>query len=150
MLTKKGFDNAEIFFTGFCSQGDGACFTANINVDKVMTYFHLKTEYAELLKCTNINGCIRTNGSNYSHSNTMIIELEYDETKKISVKQEQKMYALQETLHDAILEIAKDEANKIYKELNNSYDYLTSNDVIIDRLRSNEIIFLKDGSPFNE
>lgn len=150
MLAKKGFEDAKISFSGFCSQGDGASFIADIDIDKVLKYFKIKIEYAELLKYTDITGCIKTDHSNYSHSNTMITDLEYDETKKIPADKEQKMYDLQETLENTILEIARDEANKIYDRLGRSYDSLISEDAIINTLNECEHTFLKNGKQFNE
>lgn len=146
-LTKMGFEDADIRFSGFYSQGDGACFTANLDIDKLVKYFKLKTKYSHLLKTHNITGCIRANDSHYSHANTMSIDID------IERKDDKEMYTEsteQENFEEEILDLARTEADKIYDGLQKTYEYLTSEDSTVETIKANEYAFLKDGTPFNE
>lgn len=145
-LAKMGFEDAKIFFSGFYSQGDGACFTANLDIDKVVKYFKLKTKYAHLLKKHDITGCIRA-GGHYSHANTMSIDIDAER------KDGKEMYTEsteQENFKEEILDLARTEADEIYDDLKKSYEYLTSEKSIVEMIEVNEYTFLEDGKMFNE
>ena len=49
-LQQRGFENARILFSGFGSQGDGACFEARINMAAYLAAHHLKATYPLLAK----------------------------------------------------------------------------------------------------
>ena len=152
-LTKKGFDDAEIFFSGFYSQGDGACFTANLNVEKIMKYFKLATKYTDLLKKYVIPGNVKADNHHYCHSNVMYLDIELDaivDIKRLSIAQQDALSDVEEELRIKLFEIAKNEADKIYATLQKTYEHLTSEDVIIETIKENEYVFLKDGKRFNE
>ena len=152
-LTKKGFDDANIFFSGFYSQGDGACFTANLNVKKLMKYYKLTTKYTNLLKKYDIPGTVKADNHQYCHSNVMYVDIELDaivDIKTLSIAQQDTLNDVEEELRIKIFEIAKDEADKIHTTLQKTYEHLTSEDVIIETIKENEYVFLKDGKQFNE
>lgn len=148
-LSEMGFENAKIFFSGFYSQGDGACFTTNLEVGKLAKHFRLKTKYTKLLKAYEITGCIKVDG-HYSHSNTMNIELDFEPFDTITTPRQILLDEMSEKFEDEILQLARDEADKIYKELQEAYEYLTSEESIVETFEANEYAFLEDGKTFNE
>jgi hypothetical protein len=78
-LEKKGFLDTEIHFSGFYSQGDGACFSCRLDVAKIVKAFKiaLRPLIQQEIDAGNFYGRIETSGR-YSHSNTMDINLEYE------------------------------------------------------------------------
>lgn len=92
-LEEKGFENNEISFSGFYSQGDGACFECSLNVAKIIK--HYKLDVRPVVKGAAADEMFYgkiTAGGNYSHSNTMRISLEfegYNESRKVNEEDEQ-------------------------------------------------------------
>lgn len=53
MLASYGFNNARIFFSGFYSQGDGACFTCdNVDIEKLTQKLSLSDAEKKTLNST--------------------------------------------------------------------------------------------------
>lgn len=148
-LDKMGFENAEIFYSGFWSQGDGASFKAEINANKLCKVFELKRKYSKLLSSYEITGIITRSGY-YYHSNTMRIEIDFDPIKDVDNARQSLLDDLSDKFEDEILKIAKDEADDIYKELKEEYEYLTDDKAVIETLKANEFTFLADGAFFNK
>lgn len=64
VLESVGFDNAEVFFSGFWSQGDGACFTADINLETLIKFLSNPVEPSEVLGGKEDNGPFIVNKCN--------------------------------------------------------------------------------------
>ncbi len=147
-LEKLGFDNAKIGFSGFASQGDGANFTASVNL-KVWAKKN-KVKLSSLLLKAFANGEIGvsiTQSGNYEHEMTMGTDINYFYNYTGYWAQE-KIDSELAKIEDAILENAREEARKIYKILNGEYDDLTSEEAIKDTIELNEYTFLKNGDMF--
>jgi hypothetical protein len=157
-----GMDLDKVYFSGFWSQGDGACFegtwrASDVKVDKLKEYAPQDKELhrivnglAELAK-EYPDGYFKVkHRGHYSHSgctsfNTELPceqeeELEYDspEYKTIQVK-------LGED-EDALIELARDYMNWIYKTLEKEWDYQNADEQVDESIRANEYEFLKDGT----
>jgi len=78
-LAEKGFENTKINFSGFCSQGDGACFSCTLDVKKIVETYnivlrsYMKSEVDDIM----FYGEIKTSG-NYCHSGTMEAYVSYE------------------------------------------------------------------------
>lgn len=92
-LKKLGFYDIKFEFSGFWSQGDGACFTAKHS-----------------------RGDITKSGW-YSHSYSMRCD------------------------SDVVLTVARRLADRLYKSLRSDYEYLTSEEAIIETIEANEYEF---------
>jgi hypothetical protein len=138
-LTALGFNNAEIYFSGFASQGDGASFKTDVDIEKWLTVNKKKTEYKAIIK--DIDNCTITitKSGHYEHEMTMSVEVEY-------FGNNDKAYNTIDKLGDEILENAREQARLIYKELDKENDYLTSDEAIAESLESNGCDFLEDGN----
>jgi hypothetical protein len=55
-LDQIGFENAEIAFSGFWSQGDGASFTASVDVVKLATFMGTQYQAADTIQASNDPG----------------------------------------------------------------------------------------------
>lgn len=141
-----GFEMKDIFFRGFYSQGDGACFTGKFSYSKGFLH-KIKKDYSfepELINIASdlhelyrksfytVNGNI-THRGHYSHERSMSLDFDtyYTDTKGLVDE-------------DEWLDIIADFACLIYKRLESEYDYLTSDEQIMESLIANEVEFELD------
>ncbi len=152
---------ATIYWSGFWSQGDGACFEGTWDASKVQAD-KLKAEYpqdkelhrivdglAEIAKEYPEGSFSVKHTGHYSHShstsfnvglpNTQEDELEYDspEFKLLQIK----LGEDEETL----IELARDFMNWIYRQLEKEWDYQNSDEQVEESIRANEYEFLETG-----
>lgn len=149
-LEKYGIAVTNVFWSGFWSQGDGACFAG---------YIHEWKKFLRAVK-PDLNDAvidwvvserprlhIRTRGS-YCHSGTMWLDWEYIELLPPADYEDCELQmSLWRTLtHDGdilghiereLLDFVRDEADKFYKELEQEYDYLTSDEAVVETLLAN-------------
>lgn len=130
-LTRQGFLSPEIYFSGFCSQGDGASFKAEVDIEKFLKGRRMATKYKEAI--TNYqegeSSAEITTSGRYCHEYTMTID----------------GYNTPDELDSLILDHAREQARKIYKELEKEYFYLSSDESIIDTIKANEYTFNEQG-----
>lgn len=138
-LEKMGFDDVKMYFSGFSNQGDGASFQAKVDILKWLKYNKHMTYYKAIVK--DIDNCRIeiTKSGHYEHEMTMNVDTEYYGNNK-------KAYDSIDTLANEILEDARDYARQLYKELENEYDHLTSDECIKEMLEANDYEFLEDGN----
>ena len=135
-LEKNGYNDVDLRYSGFWSQGDGASFTASVDIAKWITAGKLKKKYPLTFKHSDeINVQIKQAG-NYYHEMTMSIEIEAHDGECDAELVE---------LEDVILSEAREKAKKIYKALENEYNKQTSDEAVIEMLRVNDYKFTIDG-----
>lgn len=149
-----------VYFSGFYSQGDGSCFSGKVAdfikyispvVDNYKRLFKTEKEFNAFLRwCNHVyNDCdydIEINGSDRYFTvrvNTDITTELYslDHVKRKSEEQEDKFIKI---LDFIIEEKAIDDNAKLYKALENEYDYCLSDEVIKNTIESNELEFNLD------
>lgn len=140
-----GFYDFDIYFSGFHSQGDGACFKSRYQYEK-QSVEKLKSEFpqweklheiAERLKELQRVNFYQVLGSTkhwgfYFHEYCMDINLERNDNKPIINE-------------DEFIEAFRDFARLIYKSINKDYDYLTSEEAILETIQANEYTFNESG-----
>lgn len=146
-----GIDIDDINFTGFWSQGDGACFTGSYRYvkgglkalqDHIGNNDNELTRIAEELQAAQRKNFYRVNVSigrgrlsnHYSHSNTMAFDMENTENRYQAIECE-----------DDIEQALKDFADWIYNQLEKEYDYLNSDEGITDTINCNDYEFTVSG-----
>jgi hypothetical protein len=134
-LIQQGFKDAKIMFSGFSSQGDGACFTcSSIDFD-----IFLNGKYKGLDISANI-----THSWRHYFATSTTVNL-YDESS---------LADLSEDKYDTIQKDIENErerlGNEIYRTLEKEHEYLTSEPAIIESIESNEYEFTKDGELFHK
>lgn len=137
-LTAKGFLNAEISYTGFWSQGDGASFTADIDFSNP----EINAYVPELFKphAKDMTGSIYRTSRQYSHPNTVGIDIDVDANE--ATPDEQKAY---DKLETDVLAYARELMKELYKELADAYDAEQSDEAVTDTIEANEYEFTADG-----
>lgn len=127
-LTIAGFVNIDISYSGFCSQGDGLSFTGTFNCsyieyDKLQNIadesIHNFVNYVRHKHC--YFNLVRY-GCRYVNKNTVIVSSELH-------------WEAEEALQTLCRNIMQD----MYGRLETEYEYLTSDAVITEYLRDNEI-----------
>ncbi len=154
ILKTIGFWNIESQFSGFWSQGDGASFSGKYSYEKGCLD-KIKAEYPNdknlhdivwmLVRAQKSVGykyrcTIKTSGR-YCHENTMETYADFD-------YQSEEFYKKLYSVEDEFLNIFKDLARWFYKRLEDEYDYLTSDEVVLETLKENKYEFNQDGSIF--
>ena len=124
-LQRQGFQDAKINYTGFYSQGDGASFSANVDLEQFLKGRRVATKYAKELKDDELNISI-TNKGHYSHEYMMSLDVDGD---------------ISDELEAFILEEAREQARSIYSDLKKTYESLQEDEVVADTLQVNEYYF---------
>jgi hypothetical protein len=149
--TERCFEIKDIFWSGFGSQGDGASWKGAV---KVIPWLEKNQPDNPLLKyreafeeyCTEIR--IGQEG-HYYHSNTMFLpEDDLGSVLDFIFEREgatEKAELLIKDLRAAILKDAKDFAWEIYNNLQEEYEYQTSDECIKENIELNEREFFADG-----
>ena len=141
-----------IWFRGFCSQGDGACFESRYSYQKhgprrIREYAPQDTELhriADALQAIQRRNFyqLRADASHrghYYHEYCMSITVERDSPTW------QDMTADAE---EAVIEALRDLARWLYRQLEREYDYLSSDEAVDETIAANEYTFTAAGRRF--
>jgi len=168
-LEQVGFTDADISFSGFWSQGDGASFTSGLDIEKLLTFFTVPIEPSQavldgepggwlprvvkecgqrinrryewlFLALDCFSGRVNRNSHHYSHENTCGVDLEFD-YPRIAKELESIVDSFQEDIED----LRKDLCHAIYKELEAEYEYRTGDEQLMEDSDANEYTFDADG-----
>lgn len=144
-LATLGYEDAKILFSGFSSQGDGACFTAKINIEMWLKERAIEWKNRALVNAyreDKITANLKHQGRYYhEHSTTLEIDA-YDASDSAHAQ----MNTLEKVLKDDAVSLSK----QIYKELEKEYDFQTSKEQVVETIDANEYEFTKDGKVFHE
>lgn len=135
-LKEAGFTDAKIFFSGFSSQGDGACFDANIDLSKF-------TDNARLLRLAEQTPFYISKtrfGNHYSHEKTRYVDFD-----SIALERQTNIHNALSELCQKIEALRLSISKEIYRDLENTFDGLTSDAAIIETIESNGYTFTENG-----
>lgn len=141
---KSIFEEAEFYYTGFYSQRDGACFTfSSLNFENLFAELEkhgniFSNELKEFLKGNfACKGYLR--GRDY-HEHSISIEWLCEDCELFDDEIEK----FADVLEDLRLFFCR----KLYSELENTYNDLTSDEYVADCLEINKYDFLENGEDF--
>ena len=148
-----GLEIDNIYFSGFASQGDGACFEGSYSYKagglKALEEYapqeyelHAIAQQLQDLQCKNFYmlwANVKHRG-HYYHEMCTDIQVGSDN---------EGMGGANDEAHDGTQEILRDFMRWIYKRLKSEYDYLTSEEQIKNSLIANEMEFNEDGSLYH-
>lgn len=136
-LENVGFPDADIEFSGFWSQGDGASFTCeSLDMEKIVKRFKSELDPSEL------TGSVNRWQSHYVHSQTIDAELEA-ENQEYSEAHADEIAELEKK----ITEDARRLSDEICRDLEKYHDDITSEAALIEDAQANEYLFDKYGTP---
>ena len=147
-LAELGYNDVDIRFSGFWSQGDGASFTGKVDVHKWLESHNMKEKMSVGMFddiCNYFSVTVeRLYGSRYVHEHTVdvVIGDNYcstwtDELENLS---DQIRCQIKDEVHDLSCEI--------YRDLEREYEGQVSDEAVIDSLEANEVLFDENGDQF--
>ena len=141
-LALLGFTVADILYTGFWSQGDGACFTGSWSASDVKpvramrahapkddTLLRLSRDLNRLARRDKEAYATLTHRDRYCHEMTIGFDVD----------------AKRDDTRDSLVELARDAMRWVYRQLEEEYEYQTANEQVDDAIRANEYEFTAQG-----
>ncbi len=140
-------DKKEVYFSGFCSQGDGACFAGYWDADKVdpakfraegsitAELLRIVDGYAELAKACAAN-------QDGEHCSARVTHSGQEYHKYCTVFDVEGMTDDQEK---ELIELSRDLMQHLYRALEQEYEYQNSDECITETIEANEYEFTADG-----
>jgi hypothetical protein len=167
-LESMGFNNVKIYYCGFWSQGDGACFTGTLDNDGLMKFIKhhkLISKYRNIIRALNndsiyVNIKITHSGRYYHEYMTTTEDMSEmqdntpiaDTDTKLSKEWEQFMDWFDNRVYNAYPATRKgwliDHSKNIYKFLEKAYDESISDEAVGDTLQNNCYEFLATGESY--
>jgi hypothetical protein len=147
-MSNRGVSVANIYFSGFWNQGDGACFDGRV-VDWGLYLLHLGYDNETLASLArNWWSCMLIHRGRYCHENSVLVDSDihmgvnpYDEEKDTlrfdAWKHVINSYDFLAIDHE-IEQNMRQHMRDLYKKLREEYDYLTTDEAVIDWLEAND------------
>ena len=137
-----GYYNIEFYFSGFHSQGDGACFSARFSrnkqcLEKVKKYCPKEEKILDIVEQIQSEIPlheeyeIKHSGHYYHEYCTNVYYLGDNEKA--------------EQLDERFLELSRQLMRILYEKLNTEYDYLNSDEAITEYIKASDYEFTEDG-----
>ena len=164
-LPDMGYEDAEIEFSGFGSQGDGASFTASVDVPKWIKAHGMESQFPVIAEALNKEmadigaGIYRYSGGHYVHQNTIGATVDasfYGEDDAELGEQDLLVFVPDISseafdaevleLEQALTEDARSVSMDIYKDLEHEYDYQVSEEHVAEMSDANEWKYDEEGN----
>lgn len=146
----------QIFFSGFCTQGDGLCFMGKLYPKDVPEEFNPWVQDEDVIAiCTRIremakalkayDGYVRVthSNSNYVHSNTAIVTVETEEDPPEDFSEMEAIvwrtvreHKIKDIVESDMAQALRDLMDWMYWSLEQEYDYLMSDDAITEYIEN--------------
>lgn len=160
-MANKHIEVKDMQFSGFWSQGDGASFTGHISNNKAFFAAHdLNKEYPWITKLMDMGGDftlrIERTSYRYSHENTIGVDLIYtslfshhieqrdDLRSAIADRWDQHLDEEYASLTGVVTEIVRGYCQELYEQLEEEYNYLTSDEAVWEAIEANELDLVTD------
>ena len=145
-----GVTDMDINFSGFWSQGDGACFTGRYayrkgSVREIKDYAPMDLELHRIAEALfkaqaryffGLTATITQGTHRYSHEHSVSIAVENERENN---------YRAAEDVEESIAEPLRDLMRWIYRTLEKEYEYQTSDEVVTDTILANDYEFTAAG-----
>lgn len=149
-----GWRIEQVYYSGFWSQGDGACFQGVLQYAKGCTkavkayapkdaeLYRIAQAWQDLQKRNfyAISANVRHSG-HYYHNGCTVFDCQDSRNSS--------GYLENYEIEKGIMQIARDFMDWIYKQLENAYDYETSEESLKDLCEANDYTFLSCGTMYN-
>lgn len=144
-IIEKGFLNPTIYYDLSCSQGSGACFECtDFNFELLLKDYNIKHKkwIIDILEnyCDSaINK--RHYATFYTHLHTRYFDIFFNDTGE-----HKRLASLINKIDSYIEGIRQKTCNELYENLMAEYEYLTSEEGILETIQANEYEFYEDGT----
>lgn len=142
-LAEYGLSDFDMHFSGFHSQGDGASIAAHVDPSTWMGKMNLTSEYPELYSLAQeglVEAELTRNGVHYVHSNMITGDISIDPSIENDKAEDQAQEASK-----LLTSWGRDQSKKLYNDLEKSFNYLTSDETIIESIQANDFMFTSSG-----
>ena len=149
LMNGKSRKTPTIYFSGFWSQGDGACFEGTYRyakgaTKKIREYapqdkeLHRIADELQAVQREHFYHLIASmnHTGHYCHSGCMSVEVEHNEDRYRDIGDAE----------EEITQLMRDFADWIYDRLSDEYDYQTSDEAVEEAIRANEYEFDEEGA----
>ena len=152
LLREQGLPDADIQFSGFYSQGDGASFTASVDrVNVFLKTIGMPELPQEVEECFSIS--VRRVQSNYVHERSVSLDVEIECDEDViethpfgfEVPFEWRLKELAEEIEERGGEWLEQRCRQIYRALEDEWDGLQSDESVEDTLMANDYRFNAEG-----
>jgi len=153
-LTELGYTDAELRHSGFCSQGDGASFQADIDLSIVGQRLSDKdAAFFILLDNNDVNATIENshgNAGRYLHENSKTVSVNGEVTEDVNGDELDdsitiETHTLLMKLETDINQERYDLSKELYGLLEKDYDSLISDEAVKDYIKDHEYEFTAEG-----
>lgn len=153
-MKAKGIDVVRMYFSGFWSQGDGACFEGGFDDVRLFIESHFKdTDYPMIRKLLDEGGSVVINcnhSGHYYHENCTRFSIGADELQycmkmptefheQVVESMDKKLSVEVTDFESASIEIFKGYMRDLYRRLENEYDGLTSDEAVAEAIIANDL-----------
>ena len=150
-----GIEAHQVYWSGFCSQGDGACFEGRIDdVDKYLAQHCRVDEYPMIRKLIKHKGYFNFNvrhDGRYYHANCTNFDIDYEHFQsvleqptefheRIAQEYDNKLVIEVEDFFEVARKQFKDYMVELYRTLDAEYEQLTSDEAVARTLIDNDLI----------
>ena len=154
---QKYFEADKVCFSGFCSQGDGAMFEyyqiknklVNEFVDHTCSVHNISETKREILEKYLVGWGSGEHKGRYNHENCcdhdILIEVDDSMNPDLFPNVVRWIESFQHEFEEYVVNLYKDICRELYATLEKEYDYLTSDDSIVESIECNEYEFNEDG-----
>ena len=140
---EKGFKVDDIYFTGFFSQGDGACFVGSVS-DFTKFTEKIDRRVAKLIKDGKIElSCLIKHTGRYYHERSSTFDYCIDTEVGLNILSEL------EKIEDEIREIYYSACRTLYRELEEEYYALQNDENVRESIVANEYEFYSNGEVYH-
>lgn len=152
LLREQGLPDADIQFSGFYSQGDGASFTASVDrVNVFLKTIGMQELPQEVEECFRIS--VRRTQSNYVHERSVSLDVEVDSDEDViethpfgfEVPFEWRLYKIAEEIEERGGKWLEQRCRQIYRALEEEWDGLQSDESVEATLIDNTYRFDAEG-----
>ena len=153
-LKEKGIYVSRMYFSGFWSQGDGACFEGHLDDAQTFLDTNFKPdEYPTIRKLLHAGGSVKfscEHSGHYYHENCTRFYIEADRFEYVVDASTDFHQQVAESLDRQLdmeltdferdsTEIFKNFMRKLYRDLEQEYEHLTSDDAVAEAIEANEL-----------
>jgi len=158
-MKEQGIYVTQMYFSGFCSQGDGACFDGQLNNVALFIEKNFKPDdYPMIRKLLGGGGTVKfsvEHSGHYYHENCTHFYIEADRLEHVLDAPSDFHVSVLEN-YDQLLdgeivdfekesvEIFKNHMRTLYRTLEKEYDYLTSDEAVKEAIVANDLVEVND------
>jgi len=159
-----GLQVEKLYFTGFCSQGDGACLTgawyaSDMNLKDLWAHIGRESNgdkrllgigatLADIVQCVPASSATLRHTGNYYHEYSVTIDVDTDEGMEDPSGDYEEYFDQDEHLvfEEQITECLRDLMRWTYRQLEAEYDYQMSDESVDENIRANDYEFTERGT----